>query len=438
MKHQFQFPEKDAYRAMEATKPDFDITKIPDWEDTLHISLAEARGNATFEEIAAELGYFGDQFDKPSTYSKILFSGHKGSGKTTELLQFADNIESKGDYIVVRILLERLRDLSQLQPEDVYMLYILRLLVTLQSLKEEWIEEFPQDLLQVFESIAEEFNTITVSSTETTQNTKAGIESSVGVKASLWTFLKLESKVSGGYMYDEKVTQAVRKRVKDNLTDIITKINQALGQLTHYLAQRGLPSEILFLIDGFEKTLPELYEHIFKSDPRFISQLEAHTLCCIPIKTYYDVSNVPTLAEFSHAYLPMLRQNPTTTRLLLDLVHCRVSPELFENGVLEYIAEYSGGSPRQMLKLVSTAILKANRRVVTQKDAEKAVTAYGLDLYRTLTRIHQDVIESGKYMNAEPEILNLMYAGVLLEYNGDTLERHLNPVLRKHFPNLSA
>lgn len=438
MKYTYQFPEKDAFRAMEATKADFDITKINSWEQQLYVSLTEARGNYTFSAIEQHLGYFRGRYQQAGEVSKILFSGHKGSGKTTELLQFAELIESKKHYVVVKILLERLHDLSQLSAEEVFMLCMGQLYFTLQSLQDEWTNNLPKEILQPFEDLAKILGKEEEISKIIANETKGGIESSAGAKASLWSFFNIESKLSGNFIHSDKTTKTIHQKVRDHLPDFIDKANIALNRLRAYLATQKLPSEILFVIDGFEKTNAALYEHIFMRDTRFISQLQASVICCVPIQMYYDVQKSPVGTSFEYYYLPMLRANERTTALLSDIVHRRADANLFDDDVLPYLASFSGGSPRQMLTLVHQSIVVSLGSKVTKKDAEKAVNKFGIELFRVLTRIHQDIIKKEDYLNADSDTLDLMFKGVLLEYNGDNLERYLNPVLRKHFPELSA
>ena len=96
-RYQYTFPEKDTFRAMEATEPEFDIFEAG--RENLYVPLQHLRNPQQFELMKRELGIFkGEMKKSPNDYVKILFSGHRGSGKTVELLRFHAEIHQPKQY----------------------------------------------------------------------------------------------------------------------------------------------------------------------------------------------------------------------------------------------------------------------------------------------------------------------------------------------------
>lgn len=103
----YRFPEKRLLRAMEATEPEFDIS-VPGRKPLYVETLQQVRSPRQFQRIERELGIIrGKLQDLPNRRAKIIFSGHRGSGKTVELLRFHEAINRPDRYFSVFIPLQK-------------------------------------------------------------------------------------------------------------------------------------------------------------------------------------------------------------------------------------------------------------------------------------------------------------------------------------------
>ncbi len=421
--YQYQFPEKDAFRAMEATEPEFDIFAAG--REHLYVPLQHLRSPKQFERIKRELGIFNQQLSKvPNDYIKILFSGHRGSGKTVELLRFQEDIHQPEQYFCIFVSLQEEIEINRLQPEDLYFIFITKLL---RDLREQGIE-YDED---EFEEIAEEW----LKDKEITQEIKhkyggdAGVEAKAGFK--FWNIFSAEGFLKSFYGYENSSTEKIRRTIRRNPDQLVQRLNSALIGVRQSIQKAGKGKDLLFIVDDFEKTRPEIYNSVFINDPKFIQEMNAHLICCVPIQTFYQVQNQAANDLFRTSYLPMIHLEvgaATFSRIITE----RVDSELFEPGVLDQIVQLSGGSPRQLLRIANQCLLDTDERVSQQIFAEtyKRLT---IERVRPLTAKHREILEQRTFEDVSPELLELLFALNVMEYNGDDIVRRINPLLENYF-----
>ncbi len=166
------------------------------------------------------------------------------------------------------------------------------------------------------------------------------------------------------YGYENVLTKKIRQTIKRNPGQLVRRLNEALRRVRIAIKEQGQGEDLLFIVDDFEKTRPDVYEGIFITDTTFMRALEAHLICCVPIKTFYEVQNQAAADLLSTAYLPMIRlDDEATRREFSQIVTRRAHEDLFAPGVLERLVELSGGSPRQLLRLTRESLLDADAQV---------------------------------------------------------------------------
>lgn len=335
--YQYQFPEKDPFRAMEATEPDFDIFERG--RERLYVPLQHLRSPRQFELIKRELGIFNNQLSKtPQKYIKILFSGHRGSGKTVELLRFYSNIHTPEQYFCVFVSLQNEIEITRFQAEDLYFILITKLLRELRAAGVSYDEA-------EFEDIAEGW----IKDTEIVEELKQrrGIEAGAGAKGgfNFWNIFSAEGFLKSYYGYDNSSTEKIRQSIRRNPDELVRRFNSALIGVRQAIQTAGKGKDILFIVDDFEKSRPEVYNTVFINDPKFVFDMRAHLICCVPIQTFYQVQNQVVADLFKTSYLPMIHIERGADTFS-EIVTTRADVSLFGPGVLNQIVRLSGGSPR--------------------------------------------------------------------------------------------
>ncbi len=427
MNYEYNFPEKDLFRAMEVTEPEFKIQSRPDWFKKLWIDFSPVRSEDTFRYMKKILGMQGDKIVHiPAIYQKIIFSGHRGSGKSVELSRFANEINHKDAFFTIFIDLETETNIEQLSSEDIFIVLITMLI---RKLEENDVYFVKDDLNE----IAEQWLSDTEVVKELKNNFNIDVQATVGGGWNFWKFFTAQGNLKAGFSRDNITTKTIRRIIKSNPKPLIEKFNSALVHIRKEIKDEGKGKDIIFFIDGLEKANRSVYESLFIKDVQMITSLNVHIISTVPIDTYYRIIEQGNRFSFKDFYMPMIRITDKSKELFKEMIYRRVDKSLIEPEALDHLIEMSGGCPRILLKLVNRGLLETDENKITKKVAEKVVLKEGNERYRTLTSEHKEIIRKGDFNSADPIVLELLHSLTILEYNGENVERKLNPVLKRFF-----
>lgn len=420
----YRFPEENIFRAMEVTEPEFDI--FDPGRQALYVPLQDLRSPRQFDRIKKELGIHANKLENtPNDYLKMLFSGHRGCGKTVELIRFRQEIHQPQQYFVVFVSLLEEIEITRFQSEDLYFILINKLLRDLRE------QNITYDAAE-FEAIAAEW----VKNTEVAEEIshKYGTDASVETKAgfNFWNIFSAEGVLKGFYGYENKSTETIRNSIRRNPDHLVRRLNEALIGVRLAIQAANKGKDLLFIVDDFEKTRPEVYEAVFLKDTKFIQDMRAHLICCVPIQTFYQVSNQAATDLFKPSYLPMIRLEKDTQHIFTEIITRRVNGALFGTGILAQIIKLSGGSPRQLLRITNQCLLDTDT-IVTQAIFDETAKRLAIERLRPLNDQHRVLLQSKNFNNVSPELLDLLFVLNVMEYNGDSIDRKINPLLAKHF-----
>jgi hypothetical protein len=426
-RYQYQFPEKSMFRAMEACNPEFDILE-ENHPELFVDTLQQLRNPRQFHKIEENLGIGnGEVSILPRHKSKYLFSGHRGSGKTCELLRFHDRINKPKSYFSVFISLQEEIEILKLEPEDLYFILIKRLI---SELKRHDID-FDKD---EFEEIAKEWVEDKEVEKELKHAFKNELAAEVEAGFSFWNLFTAKASGKTIYGYDNQTTTKIRKSIQLDPDGLANRLNIALIGAVQAIREKGLGQDIIFIIDDFEKAKRNVYRTVFIEDPQFIRKIDAHLICCVPIQTYYEVQDQSATDFFPTSYLPMVRlEKEGAVENFKKIITTRANEAFFAPFVLDKIVEMSGGSPRQLLQITNQCLQEADE-VVTMANAETIFHEMSIERMRRLTKAHHEILEAQDFDSTSPELLDLMFTSYVMEYNGKDIVRKINPLLEKHFP----
>jgi hypothetical protein len=391
--------------------------------DTLFVDFGPER-NRSFRKLSNwALGVENERIEyDPNRFAKLVFSGHMGCGKSVELAKYAEKINHRDAYFVVFIDLEIETPIENIEAEDILVAMVS---VLVKKLTEKKIKFEKDDFAEIANELLSEKEELK----EVTKEYGLQAEGKASVGWSFWKFLGIDGNLKGAYARNNKTTQIVRKAIKTNAKPILNKLNTALNALRIGLQNQGIGKDILFVIDGLEKANKEVYESLFVKDIQLITGIEAHIISTVPIRTYYEIQYLGTKDAFRTTYLPMLRLNSSSISLLKSLVFKRVDQGLFGKGVISKLIDMCGGCPRILLKLVNLSIIEAEGKQVSIANAKRVLNAEGLERWKALTQRHREILKSGHFNAADPEVLDLLQSLSILEYNGDTIDRKVNPLI---------
>lgn len=424
----YEFPLKNPFKAREVTELDFDIAP---YIEKLYVDLDAVRSRSYEREMLFHLG-----IDKSNNileeltgeFTKLIFSGHMGSGKTLELRRFQKDINSKDRYLSILIELEKVFEVARFQPEDFFVMLFTELakalhdndipfpIKALEKLQKDWLSD----------TEIEEINS-------SSWGVSADIEN--GFKANI--FLLFAFKIKGLFASDNKVSTKIREKIKKNSLTYIQQFNEILFEVRKELEHHAVGKDILFIIDGSEKLRKEVYKEIFVDNSYLWRDIEANIICSVPISMHYELQNKYAMDFYHSCLLPMIQVTEANKPILKEIITRRIDKNTFfpEEEALDLAIRYSGGSIRQLLKIVNAMLRYTTGKPITTQAAKTTIKELGRKMWETLTTKQVAALKNGiangnEFKPTDDEVALLVFSLVLMKYNGNV---KINPLLDEYF-----
>lgn len=290
---------------------------------------------------------------------KILFAGHRGSGKSTELNRLIKDIDST-TFIVKFSVFEEL-DVVDLNYIDLVMVIVEKLaeraeesgLISKNSKHFEKIKNWLADVTD-----------IKVEETGYMLDGGAGLKADKGILSSL---IGLIAEFKTAIKASSSNKTEYRLKIEQKIGLLTKYCNIALNEITLNLKKQG--KKLLIVIEDIDKTETTIAHDIFFKHSGILSELNVSIIFAVSIFTL----TTPFLADirdrFKLVNLPMLK---TTDRkgkkfdrghkVITEIVKKRADISLFADGVLEKMIERSGGVLRDLFKMIEDAANSANEK----------------------------------------------------------------------------
>lgn len=416
-------------RTLQLDEP-LDGSNDPRWVDT-----GKARGEYSLRSLYRALGVEGTSPQRLRTASErgyYLFCGHRGCGKSTELRRIRNDLNGPDVYYVTFADAARDLDPNNLRYQDV----LLHLAATLvRRLEDDGIpiDQVHLDRLQGwFDQRVQEETEIE----ELTRQVKAGAQ----VAAGLPYLGKLLAEISTAFKTNATHKDVLRRTLKNYFSDFADAFNHLITAAEEALCRKGSGNRILFMIDGTDRLSEEDAHAFFITDVHQLQQVRALFVYCAPIHLIYEAAAIQQ--NFSVFRLPMIKirnagdsDNEAGRRAMQDLLYRRAAPELFDDGVADYLIDHSGGHPRDLLRLLQQTFQYAEHDRFDDNAAQRAVRETASmfrrmlepEDYRLLAEIDSSD-SSVEQTQSTARARHLLYNLALLEYNDYYWRSH--PVVR--------
>lgn len=344
-----------------------------------YIDFSSVRGGQIIEDLKENITFFSP--DKPTC---VLFTGHIGCGKSTELLRLKTELEQEGFYVVYFESSEDL-EMTDVDISDVLLAIAHRVSQNI-NLDKITIEE-PSSLKELLQSAVNILNSdVTAVKLKvpgigdlgvTSEKEKFSIAFGIG---EITTKVKSDSKLReklNQYLGPQK-NQLLEAINKELLEPVITKLKQ-LGKLGLVVIVDNLDR-----LDNRQKPWgrPQ-QEYLFVDQGEYLTKLNCHLVYTMPLALKFsnDYGNLTQRFSEEPKVLPMV---PVQLRdgsycdagmaLLRQMVMARAFPhlnadqrlekitEIFDSyETLDYLCCMSGGHVRDLLRLLNTWIKKERK-----------------------------------------------------------------------------
>ena len=401
-------------------------------QDPRYVDSQEARGSEkTFTRLARKFGWdpVSNAFFAP--YEKhILFFGHIGIGKTTELRRYALQLNASRRFYVVEVDVLAKLDRNNLQYTEVLMAMAETLLERLHGDGFVLGAEALEPLQRWFGNVVETQTT----TKELSAELKTVAEGGGGIPG----LIKLLATFTAAFKTGSSQKSEWRREIRNDFTSLALAFNTLIRLAEAQLARKGRAEQLLFLIDGTDKMRGEDTQQFFVQDAEQLLAIKTLVIYTAPLHLKYDGRLGGKLD--ADIVLPMMKLYErdggrfeagwSTMRRLLLL---RADRCLFASDAeVDRLVEFSGGHPRELLRLLKLCCELAEDRIdasVVQTAIEKLAADYRYFLkpadYALLKTIDSNPVDGGNDEQAQ----ELLHRLALLQYNDGTWRRS-HPVVR--------
>ena len=384
--------------------------------DTRYVDCQEARGDGN---INLELG---SKIKRSQRMTCQLYTGHRGAGKSTELLRLQQYLKSQGCFAIYFAA-----DEQDINPENTE--YTDILLACTRHLLEELRDANSQPLRDWMKDRWEDLKDLAL--------TEVSFE-----KLSLELQIAQFAKLTANIRTIPSLRQKIRDKINPHTQTLIKALNEFIDD-----AKKKLPqgySQLAVIADNLDKIVPFSQEgkrsnldEIFLDRAEQLKDLHCHVIYTIPISMAHSNRANDLGNDYDNLQvLPMIMvQNqdgsPNATGLakLKELIEKRfkqiypnlsVEIGLFDNAeTLERLCLMSGGHVRNLLSMMQEAISRTENLPITAKAAQRAITQ-ARDVYRRTPgenewQILAKVSKTQEILN-DQEHRDLLFNRCILEY----------------------
>jgi len=299
---------------------------------------------------------------KPKTY---LFSGHNGSGKSTELKSLEKTLNQKNLFT---IKIDALETLDLEDPNYIDILFVIA------SEIERQMREKNMPLSQNLMSNIENWFAEVIFEKSTDKGVSAEVAAGVEAGAKVPIIGKLFAKFMGQLKYSSNERKTIRRKIEPSVSQLMGFINNMVIEAEKILKNKNFLGMVI-IYDNLEKmklAYPgdresmigrSTHETIFIDNYHHLTGIRCHKLYTVPLSLVYSINHTRLGQLYDDAYvLPMIKVCETRSRdpyeegidTLLQVARKRMDiASLFaDSDLIKEIAIFSGGNVREFIRLL--------------------------------------------------------------------------------------
>lgn len=358
-------------------------------------------------------------------HSKILFTGHRGSGKTTELFRLRFDLEK--DYFVVYYSMKDNFEISDITYTEVLLSIGFNL--------------YDAAIKQGIKIEVDIINDLEDWMTETTEISSEEIKKGLSKEAGLSAYF---FKILGKIQNEASTRVELRKKIEPKTSDLIARINTLITDIS---IKSG--KEIIILIDDLDKPDLEIAENIFYKHSASLTRSQCKIIYTIPISLIYSNEYKQIQHNFDKpVVLTMIKTHTKEGDLyqegiteLKKIIGMRMSLDLIDAKALENLIFNTGGVIRDLLRLTADCCISAmveRKKKIDETIVESAVIGLRNDYSRMLTLEEYEKLQevhAHKYSAKDLILLDLLHNLGVLYYMNDEDWYDVHPVVVRLLKN---
>ena len=350
---------------------------------------------------------------------KILFTGHRGSGKSTELAKLAEVVQDH--RLVIRYSVKSVLNLFDLNYVDVVL-----------SLALELIRQIAARDVKVEDDVREQVFRFTKEITREVEM-EAGGGAEIGAELNVYV-----AKLSSKLRTEDTTRTTVREKVQGRLSDLLESITFLVQALNRHTGKR-----LLVIVEDLDKTDLDTARRLFCEHATSLAEPPTSIIYTFPTALRHDNNFMQIEMDFPTVYvLPNMKTRTRDDRLhepgiddLREILMRRVEEALFAPDALTELASLSSGIPRELIALARQACLearKSRRECVTSEDVQRAAQRKRMSYEVLLDREQLKLLErvrDTKAVNNDEAHRALLHNLSVLEYRNDHVWYDVHPLV---------
>jgi len=406
----------EAYRACNPLQP------LPP-DDDRYVDLTENRG---VKQIAKTITR-RIRRSEGDTRIKLLFTGHRGSGKTTELLRLQKELE-ENSFFTIYLDVEEMLDPGSLSYLDV-------LVVMAKEVEAELARKKMPLSTELLNSIAQWFAERIIEETKS-QEMQGGISAGAKAGSEIPFFAQFFASITASVKAGSSQRETVRTVLKRELSVFIDRLNLLIATARETVQANGF-QDIALIVDGMEKMHYELnsdgvstHTELFVHHAKQLRAPQCHIIYTVPVALAY---NQNLGADFDDIHvLPMVKTDSGGIAKLIELVDRRMDTQkLFSKPQqLTRLVQTSGGVVRDLMRLLQWAA-DTDADTITAADVDYALmklrNEYDRLIHSNDIPIFRRIQQEQRIQGGDEDAARLLNHRLVLEYQNGTRWADLHP-----------
>lgn len=418
--------------------------------DSRYVDMSEGRSTIDLGMMRSSL----EDFDaRQGRFAKFTFTGHRGCGKSTELLRLENDLA--GRFTTLHFFATEDEIIGDYDYAEMFL-----------DLVDELVRKFQEDKIPLDERLAEDISTwfaeVTLGEVETVKkeielSTEAELKAKYGV---FWLSVGLLTKLKSTIAGSNTRRREIRQKLQRDPLELIRRFNLLLDNAHTALQRVGKPANLLIVVDNLDRLMPNVGRTFYFDGGDLLKLPRAHFIYTVPIATALAPRNIGTIFEQSFT-LPMVKvqtrdENPFEegVHALIEVVKKRIDLDAIfaSQDVVRKLARYSGGSIRDLMRLISYSTLAARalrKETIDDDSAQRATHKMRTDYESLLVpagsymplmaRIHQTKTDGAAVATTlDPQKVEdfrvffnqLLTNGSVLAYNGNESWYDVHPAIQ--------
>jgi hypothetical protein len=403
-------------------------------DDPRFVDTDAARGEDIQHRLMRKFGY--DQSSNrlfAAATKHVLLFGPIGCGKSTELLRLQATLRTTQVLYPITLNLRNEVDINNLQYADMLMALATAVVAELEAKN----IAIPAKALGQLRNWFKEH----VETQEGIKELSVEIQSEISGEVGIPFLAKLMSRLTGKFKNSSNYKDSLRTVIRNSFTQFVDAFNALIHAAEDSIKTRGLGERLLLIVDGTDKITLADAQRLFVADTEQLLAIEALVLYTAPISLKYGGTTHSKLD--TDIVLPIIKladldgnKIDLAWDVMRKILAGRIDLTVFlEPATIEKMIEYSGGHPRELLRLLGLACELTDDDRISDATLERAADKLADEFRYWLAPEDYAFLAAtdhakGVLVGMDQRSSNLLWRLALLQYNNGSW-RLSHPLVRR-------